>query len=167
MLNTRQLVRFAMFIMIQVIFTQFIGITTPILRLSFTYLAMAWIGYFYGWKIGALIAIAGDLAGMVIYPKDFYFVGFTLSAMVSGALYGLLQNVAAKDLAKRVLLITVLDNVVVNLLMNTLWLNLVYGQALNVLLLPRFLKMGLSIPIMYFSTLKLVQYLQANKKRFM
>lgn len=165
MFKTRDLVRFSLIVGMQVILTQFIGITTPYLRITFTYLAMAFAGYFYGVWTGGFLAALADIVGMLVFPKAFYFAGFTVSAFVSGALFGLLKG-KDENTSKWVLLIVVLDSIIVNLILNTLWLVLVYGQTFSVIIIPRVLKLGLSGPIMYFTTLVLMKYMKNFYKRF-
>lgn len=165
MLNTRNLVRFAMLIVIQVLLTQFVAITLPTLRLAFTFLAMVWVGYFYGWKVGALIALAADLIGMMIYPKGPFLIGFTLSAVMSGLIYGLLHN-KEKNIGWWVLIVTLLDNIIVNLFMNTAWLVVYMGNSMSVIFWPRLIKTLISIPIMYFLTLLLMRFMIKNKNRY-
>lgn len=165
MFNTRNLVRYALLIVLQVLLTQFVGITLPALRITFTFLAYLWVGYFYGWKVGALIALASDLIGMVIYPKGPFLIGFTLSAVVSGIIYGLVHN-KDTNIAKWVLIVTLLDSFVVNLFMNTLWLVVYMGNSMSVIFIPRLIKVLIAMPIMYFSSLALMKFMSENKKRF-
>ncbi|NLL75528.1 MAG: folate family ECF transporter S component [Erysipelothrix sp.] len=165
MLNTRNLVRYALMIVIQVLLTQFVGITNTFLRITFTFLGMAWVGYFNGWRAGLFIAVSADLIGMILYPKGPYIVGFTISAACSALIYSLLYQ-KNKDTKKWVLVTTVLDNLIVNLLMNTAWLVLFMGQSMSVIFWPRLIKTLIAIPVMYISTLALMEFMKKNQSRF-
>lgn len=165
MFNTRNIVRFALLIVLQVLLTQFVAITTPTLRLAFTFLAYIWAGYFYGWKIGGMLALISDLIGMIVYPKGPFLIGFTLSAVMSGMIYGILHN-KNTNITKWVLLATLLDNLIVHLLMNTLWLVVYMGNSMAAIFPLRLTKTLISIPIMYFASLAMMKFMTANKKRY-
>jgi len=82
----------------------------------------------------------------MVFPKGAYFPGFTLSAFLSGAIYGLFlykKPVTIVNVAKSVLLITIL----VDLGLNTLWLSMITGNAAAALLIPRIYKSAIMLPI--------------------
>ena len=87
--NTEKLVITAILIALEVILTRFVGISTPMLRISFGFLPMVIVAMYYGpiWGGGAY-ALA-DVLGSLIFPTGAYFPGFTVSACLTGIIYGL------------------------------------------------------------------------------
>ena len=87
--NTEKLVITAILIALEIILTRFVGISTPMLRISFGFLPMVIVAMYYGpiWGGGAY-ALA-DVLGSLIFPTGAYFPGFTVSACLTGIIYGL------------------------------------------------------------------------------
>ncbi len=99
-----------------------------------------------------------DIINYIINPKGAFFPGFTISAMVSGIIYGMAFY--KKEISiKRCIFAKIAIVVIVDILLNTLWLSLLYGKGFFVLLPMRIIKNVVMIPInvamMYF-VLKLV-----------
>ncbi|MDD3705670.1 MAG: folate family ECF transporter S component [Clostridiaceae bacterium] len=130
----------------EIIFTRFLSIQTPIIRIGFGFIPIAFTAIMFGPLIGGTAAAIADIIGMLIFPKGPYFPGFTLSAFLTGAIYGLFlyRNPATIiNIAKSVLMITIL----VDLGMNTLWLSMLTGNAAAALLIPRIYKSAIMLPV--------------------
>ena len=86
--NVKKLVEISLLIALEVILTRFCSIYTGILRIGFGFLPVAIIAMMYG-PISAGVAYAiGDILGMMIFPSGSYFPGFTLTAFLTGVIYG-------------------------------------------------------------------------------
>lgn len=130
----------------ETIFTRFLSFQTPIIRIGFGFIPIAFSAILFGPLIGGLTATLADLIGMVIFPKGAYFPGFTLSAFLSGAIYGLFlyrKRITILNISISVLLITLL----VDLGLNTVWISMTTGKAAIALLIPRVSKSALMLPI--------------------
>jgi len=140
------LVIMACLMAMEIILTRFCSIETPIFRIGFGFLPLALIGILYGPILGGLCGAAGDILGMFIFPKFSYFPGFTLTAFLSGAVYGVvLYN---KPITwKRILLAACIVCGVLNLVLDTYWIYIMYGQALYIMLPGRFIRTAVMIPL--------------------
>ncbi len=121
-----------------------------ILEIRFSTIPLAVSGNIFGPGIAAVIGIMSDLIGFVIWPTGPYFPGFTVSAMISGAIFGLLLH--KKDGSfpglSRVILAVVINAAVVNLVLNSLWLAMLYGKGGFIAVLSaRIIKELIMIPI--------------------
>lgn len=58
------------------------------LKIGFSFLPVAAAAVLYGSVAGGLVAAIGDIAGAFLFPAGMYFPGFTLTAFLSGALFG-------------------------------------------------------------------------------
>ena len=146
MSNTRRLVTIAFFIALEVILTRFLSIQTDFLRIGFGFLPVACVGILFGplWA-GAAYAV-GDVLGMLIFPSGSYFPGFTLSAFLIGCIYGFFLYKKESSF-RRILIPVLLVCMGVNLFVDTLWLNILYGQAYLALLPLRVIKCAVMVPI--------------------
>lgn len=98
--SVKKLVEISLLIALEVILTRFCSINTATLRIGFGFLPIAIIAMMYG-PLSAGVAYAlGDLLGMMIFPSGSYFPGFTLTAFLTGVIYGLVLYRKPKNLAK-------------------------------------------------------------------
>ncbi len=139
------IVSVALLVTINVILTRFLSISTTFLRIGFGFLPVAIASIAFGPFWGAVCGAIGDILGMIIYPSGEYFPGFTITAIFTGIVFG------AFLYKKYSLLKTILASATVciflNLFLDTLWLNIMYGEAFISLLPARFIKCIINIPI--------------------
>lgn len=117
-----------------------------IIYITFGFLAVGLIGYLYGPVLAAVCGGIGDIIVALIRPTGPYFVGFTISAMLGGLIYGLLFYKKSISFL-RILLAMLLVGVFVNILWNSFCLTLLYGYGFLGILPMRVLKNIASIPI--------------------
>ncbi len=133
-------------IALDVILTRFLSIQTQFLRIGFGFLPVAVAGIAYGPFWGAVTGAVGDILGMIIYPPAEYFPGFTLTALLTGLIFGLLLY-RKPVTVPRVLLASAVVCIALNLLLDTLWLDIMYGNSFIALLPARAVKCVINIPI--------------------
>jgi len=139
-------VAMGLLIAIEIVFTRFLAIRTPIVTIGLGFIPVSLAAMLYGPVRGGLVAALGDFIGAILFPIGPYFPGFTLTAFLTGMVYGLfLHKKACKlwNIAGAVLLI----NVVLNLTMDTYWLYLITGKGMLALLPARLLKCALMAPV--------------------
>ena len=120
--NTEKLVITAILIALEIILTRFVGISTPMLRISFGFLPMVIVAMYYGpiWGGGAY-ALADGLGSLFLHKRKVT-VGTALAAVIAVVLG-------------------------INLLVNTFWLTLILGKGYMAMLPARFIKELLCVPI--------------------
>jgi len=128
------------------------------LHLSFEFLPFASLSMLFGPVVGAMSGGVSDIINYIMNPKGAFFPGFTISEMVSGIIYGIAFY--KKEISvKRCIVAQIAVVVIVDILMNTFWLSLLYGKGFFVSLPIRVVKNLVMLPIntamMYF-ILKLV-----------
>lgn len=146
MSKTRTIAVVGLLVSMEIIFTRFLSFQTPIIRIGFGFIPIAFSAILFGPVIGGLTAAIADVLGMIIFPKSAFFPGFTLSAFLSGAIYGLLlyrKQVTVVNVTISVLLITIF----IDLGLNTLWLSMITGKAAAALLIPRIYKSAIMLPV--------------------
>ncbi|MCX6064015.1 MAG: folate family ECF transporter S component [Caldiserica bacterium] len=121
-------------------------VISSVLEISFAFLPLAAGGLLYGPVVGGIMGILSDVLGYFIRPNGPFFPGFTLNALISGLLYGLFLYKKPVTL-KRVIIVNALITILINLLLNSLWLSMMYGKAFVVLLTARIVKNVVMFPI--------------------
>lgn len=147
--DVKKLIQISLLIAIEVILTRFCSIQTPVVRIGFGFLPIAIIGMMYG-PLSAGIAYAiGDLLGMALFPSGSFFPGFTLTAFLTGATYGLFLYNKPKTWP-RIIGSVLTVCLVLNLGLDTYWLSILMGKGYLALLPMRIVKAAIMIPIQAF-----------------
>jgi len=145
-LNTKSLIVIAFLIALEIILTRFLSINTPILRIGFGFLPVAITGILYGPLWAGLAYTLGDVLGMLLFPAGPYFPGFTLTAFLTGLVYGYFLH--SKPITwKRALIPVAIVTIILNLGLDTYWLYILMDQAVVSLLPARLLKCAIMLPI--------------------
>ncbi len=161
MSKTRTIAFVGLLVSMEIILTRFMSFQTPIVRVGFGFIPIAFSAIMFGPLIGGLTGAIADITGMMIFPAGAYFPGFTLSAFLGGVIYGLFlhrKQITLLNVALCVLVITL----VVDLGLNTLWLSMITGKAAMVLLIPRLYKSALMFPIQTATIYVLWKYIGSH-----
>ena len=150
--TTEKIVVIAFMIALEVVLSKLISINISFLRIGFGFLPIIFLAILYG-PIWAGIGYAiGDLLGAFIFPTGAFFPGFTVTAFLTGLIYGLVLY-RKKVTITRALIANILVCTLCNLLLNTFWLTFIIGKGFKVLLASRAIKELVAIPIMTALTL--------------
>lgn len=120
---------------------------TETLRVSLDHLALAPTAMLFGPAAAAAQGALCDVIAYLLRPEGAYFPGFTLSKLLLGAIYGAALYKVAKPGLARVALTRLAVAVLLNILLNTLFLTMLYGPAKLYDLPVRVLKNLLQWPV--------------------
>ncbi len=116
------------------------------IRIGFSGLPNQIVDYLFGPWIGAIFGGAMDIIKWFVSGDGDFFIGFTITAMVGAIIYGLFTyNKPLK--IWRIIAAQVLVKLVCNIILNTLWLNLLYGKAIAAILPGRLVSNAVMLPI--------------------
>ena len=147
--DVKKLIQISLLIAIEIILTRFCSINTPIVRIGFGFLPIAIIGMMYG-PLSAGVAYAiGDLLGVALFPTGSFFPGFTITAFLTGIVYGVFLYNKPKTWP-RIIGAVLTVCLVINLGLDTLWLSILMGKGYIALLPTRIMKAVLMIPVQTF-----------------
>lgn len=126
-LPVRTLVECAVLIAIEVVLNRFASFQVLGLKIGLSFIPMALCAMLFGpwWAVGCY-AIS-DVIGAVLFPFGAYFPGFTLTCALMGGCYGLFLY--RKDKLRffpNILAPSVINTCVLGLLLNTLWMTILY-----------------------------------------
>lgn len=139
------------------------------IKIGFSFLTLGLAGMFYGPFVAGILGGAGDIINYLIKPAGPFFPGFTLNAILSGCIYGLYLYKKPVSLL-RVFLAMLTVTLIVDLLLTTAWLSILYGQAFIVLLPMRAIKAVIMLPIesgilyIILNRMAAVSHLLTNRK---
>lgn len=119
---------------------------TQYIKIGFAPIANEFVYYLFGPTLGAFYGFAIDILKYFIKPSGGFFPGFTLNAMLGGVIYGLVLYKRPLSLW-RVLLAKFLVVVIINILLSTLWLSMMYGKGFMAILPARAIKNLIMWPI--------------------
>ena len=109
------------------------------LRIGFAFIPNELTGMLFGPVAGGFMGAIADIAKYAVKPIGAFFPGFTISGLLAGLIYGVVLYKKPVSL-KRIIVANTLVTVFVNLLLNTYWLTILYGNAFAVLLPARIIK---------------------------
>lgn len=136
-----------------IVLNRFISIKTPLLVISFSFVPIMMSAIWLGPKYSTAIAALGDFIGAILFPFGTYFPGFTISAGLSGLIYGLFlykkqnQEINNKKFILKLIISNLLVLGIVEIFIVSIWLNMLYGKAYLVVVSSRVVAQVIMLPI--------------------
>lgn len=140
-LSVKTLCRAAILIAIEIVLSRFLSFSTMELKIGFGFVPIALCGFMYGPVISAFAGALADFLGAVLFPIGNYFVGFTLTAALTGLCFGLFLHRRKVGFFPNMVLCALINCLILSLGLNTYWVSLITGTpffAQAVVRLPQF-----------------------------
>ncbi len=162
----------AMLLAVFIVFNRFVSIKTEILIISFTFIPMMMSAIWLGPVYSTVVALLGDFIGAILFPFGPYFPGFTVSNALSGLIYGLFlynkgNEMSNKKLVVMLIISSVLQLVVVNIFITSLWIHMLYGKAYLAIMAGRTVTQLVMIPIHVVSIYMLEKFSRPYMKKYL
>lgn len=157
--NTRNLTMCAMLMALTLAISSFTIVIGNYIKIGFSFIASELAYLLFGPVVGAIFGGAADILAYIVKPTGPYFFGFTLSAILGGLIYGMFLYKKPISFG-RILLVKAIVAVLINMLLGTYWLSLMYGKAFLVLLPARVIKNLIMLPInsvLFYSVAKMLE----------
>ena len=171
MSKIKKIVLASLLFALTVVIARFMSINTEILVIGFSFIPIALAGYYLGPKYGMIVAGLADLVGANLFPFGPYFVGFTISAICKGLIYGFglykKEEMSKKELLIRIIISSFTVLLIVDTLMNTAWLMITKGEAFSVILSSRILTQVVMFPIQIVTLFTLINALKPIAKKYL
>lgn len=119
---------------------------SSILEIRFQSIPMAIGGILFGPVTGGIIGAASDVICYLVKPTGPFFPGFTISYFLTGLIFGLILHNKKPSLV-RIIIAESLNAVLIGILLNSVWLSLLYGNGFVAVLTARIIKEIVMIPI--------------------
>lgn len=151
MTKLRKIILAGLLLAASIVCGKFLAIQTPIVTIKTSFIPNILAAMLLGPWWTVLISGLADLLGALMFPSGAFFPGYTLTALISGLIYGLLLRKTYKKSGKsflwRLALACLLVSVVCNLGLNTLWTYVITKKAIVVLAPTRLIKEAIVLPI--------------------
>ena len=156
------LVTAAILIALQIILSRFLSINAWNLKIGFAFVAVFVAAYFYGPAFSTVVAVISDIQGALLFPSGAFFPGFTLTALLTGLLYGCMLY--KKQNLFRIILTVLIDQLVLGFMLNTYWISILYGSTFMAVAATRVFQCVIMIPVEIVTISLLMKKLPALKK---
>lgn len=165
------IVTLSVLVALQVVLTRFCSFNAWNVRIGLGFTALVIAAIFYGPVAAAIVGGLGDFIGSIAFPTGSYFPGFTLTQVLMGLVFGFalyrkyynaplfsfgstqsqpegttLTGTALTQII-RILIAVLINQCILSLLMNTLWISILYGSSFTGLLSTRAMQAAVTAPI--------------------
>lgn len=121
-----------------------------------------------GPKYSTFISTISDIIGSLLFPSGSYFWGFTVTAFLTGLIYGLIlyrkEFKLDKNFIIRVIISSLIVAVFLNGLLNTVWVIMITKNASKIVVPVRLLKQLIMMPIIAITTIGICKILEERIK---
>lgn len=133
--NTRTLTITALLVALEIVLSRFLSISAWNTKIGFAFVPVVIAAILFGPLNAGIVAALADFLGALLFPVGPYFPGFTLTAFLMGLVYGLFLH--REQSLLRILLAVAVHQFILSLLLNTLWISVLYGSPFGPLLVSR------------------------------
>lgn len=131
---------------LSIVLGYFTYMPTETIKITFNFLPNEFAYFLFGPVVGAIYGAAIDILTFIIKPTGPFFFGFTLSAILTGVIYGTILYKRPISL-KRIIIAKLIHLLTISLILNTFWLTILYGNGFIMLLPIRALKALILLPV--------------------
>lgn len=172
MSKSKKIILSAFLLALLIVLSRFASIQTQLLVISTSFIPIMMSAIWLGPKYSTLIAALGDLIGAILFPFGTYFPGFTLSAGLSGFIYGIFLYQNSSDIPQwkfilKLILSSLLDLGIVNIFIKSLWLHFLYQEAYGAILTTRIATQVVMLPVQVIVIFSLEKFMRPFVKKYL
>lgn len=150
--NISVLVHVALLIALEILLGRiFSFLPTQFMRFSLGFLPIAVCAMLYGPVWAGVAGALSDILGVTLFPtQGVFFPGFTVSALLTGVLFGIFfwqKNGELKHI--RLILGIAINAVLVSLFLQAFWMTVAYGKAFDVFAVQRLIQVCIMSPVQF------------------
>ena len=149
------LIYVSLLIALEVVLSRFCSIATPIAKIGFGFVPIAVCATMFGPAWAGVAGALADVIGATLFPIGVYFPGFTVSAALTGIVFGLFMY-KRKGTWPQLASAVAVNCLCISLLLSTYWLTIITGNPFVALLPTRIVQNVIMIAVQ-FVVLRLLQ----------
>jgi len=149
------LIYVSLLIALEVVLSRFCSIATPIVKIGFGFVPIAVCAMMFGPVWAGVAGALADVMGATLFPIGAYFPGFTVSAALTGVVFGLFLY-KRKGTIPQLAGAVAVNCLCISLLLSTYWLTIITGNPFFALLPTRIVQNVIMIAVQLV-VLKLLQ----------
>ena len=171
--KSKKIILSAMLLSILIVLSRFFSIKSSFLVISFSFIPMMLSAIYLGPKYAAIIAGLGDLIGAILFPFGAYFPGFTISSAIIGFIYGIFLYKKPEENRKdfkfiiQLIISSILVLVGIKILLESVFLNVLYGKAYLAIIASRLVTELIMIPVQVITIFILEKALRPFTKKYL
>lgn len=119
---------------------------TQLIEIRFAVLPLAVASFLFGPAVGGIVGLVSDVGGYILRPTGPFFPGFTITSIISGVIFGLMLY-KRKPTLLRIFVTQIVYTLICGILLNSLWLSMLYGNGFIPVLTARIVKELVMIPV--------------------
>ena len=128
-ISVRTITYLALLVALEIVLNRFCSINTMGLKIGFSFVPIVVAAALFGPVPAAVVYGLADLLGAILFPIGPYHPGFTVCAALMGLVWGVfLHPKNGKPGFLHILVPSLVNNLVIGLLVNTLWVAMLYGS---------------------------------------
>lgn len=162
--KTKKIILSALFLASSIVLGRLLSIRTPIIYINFAFVPLMLSGIILGPKYTVFIATISDIIGSLLFPTGSYFFGFTITAFLAGSAYGFILHRQTfkidKNFIIRLVIVSLVVSVIINGVINTIWIIFITKGASNIIIPVRIAKELIMVPIMIITGLVITKLLK-------
>lgn len=143
--HVQSLVLMATLVAMEVVLSRLLSYSVWNMKIGFAFVPVVIAGIMMGPVRAAIVGAVADFVGAILFPIGAYFPGFTLTAALVGALCGLFLY--KKQSFWNILIAVSIHQLILSLMLNTLWISVLYQMAYTPLLITRLMQCMVMIPV--------------------
>ncbi|MCI8353309.1 MAG: folate family ECF transporter S component [Clostridia bacterium] len=173
MKKTKKIVLAGIFIAMTVILSRFLAVKLPGYKIGFSYIPAYLGGMLLGPIYNAVILVLADLIGATLFPFGSYFVGYTITALLNGIVYGVIlhkiykEELSNKQIIIRLICAAVINQILVNGVLNTFWISITQDKAFFVIAGARLVKEIIMVPIQVITMFPIIKVIKPAVNKFL
>lgn len=151
--SARALAAMGLLLALEIVLSRFLSISAWNIKIGFSFVPVVIAAQLYGPIPAAIVAALGDFVGATLFPIGPYFPGFTLTAFLTGLVFGLFLH--KKQGVGRAAAAVGIVQLILGLLLNTYWISVLYGSPFVPLLATRAVQSAI-LSVVQFVTIRLL-----------
>lgn len=147
-LDTRMIITLGLLVAIEIVLSRFFSIQAWNFKITLSFVPIVVAGMLYGAIPAGIAGLLSDFLGALLFPSGMFFPGFTLTAFLTGVIWGLFLY--KKQTTARILAAVLVNQVLCSLLLRSLWLSILYSSPYAALVAGRVVQCCINGPIQFF-----------------
>ena len=149
------LTQLSILVALEIVMSRLLSFSVWNQKIGFAFVAVAAAGMLYGPIGGAIVGGLSDFLGAILFPIGAYFPGFTLTNAILGVIFGLFLNTKKIEVKHkgfslaviRSILAAVINQIVCTLLLNSIWISVLYKTPIRELMATRLVQAAIMLPV--------------------
>lgn len=143
--TTKDVVLMGILIATEVVLSRFLSLSLWNIKIGFAFVPVVIAAIKLGPIKAGTVAALGDFVGAMLFPIGQYFPGFTFIAFLMGMTHGIFLY--EKQTTSRIITGVLINQLIFSLLLNTLWISILYGAPYQAVLVSRLVQTAILVPV--------------------